>query len=195
MRSHLQHFSGQTGTEECEKSAWQAEGLWYWLCNMFSLSKWNEPVSEDPISSPHTGTKWETGDATVHWRHVAVNDLCYGINVPLALDRSVLAAVMFSSPVWSTESSYQDLFSQYLPRMLSRMEKHRSYPACKVGWPFQCTHSARKFLTKHKPGTIPSRKSTHYSNDPVCSWGIWEPQMFTFPHSIASALENCPGLV
>lgn len=35
----------------------------------------------------------------------------------------------------------------------------------------------------------------HVSNEPVCSWGTWEFQMFTFPHNTASALENCPALV
>lgn len=68
-------------------------------------------------------------------------------------------------------------------------------PSFKGRSPFQCTHSPRKFLTKHKPGTIPSRKSACFSTEPVCSWGTWEFQMCTFPPSTASALENCPGLV
>lgn len=84
------------------------------MCNVFSLSKWNEPVSENPIFLHHTGTQWESRDATVHWRYIAVNYLCYRINMPPALDTSVLGSrVTLACPLWSTESSYSNFSAMF----------------------------------------------------------------------------------
>lgn len=114
------------------KSCCDKQGLRYWLCNVFFLSKWNKYVSENPIFLHRTGTQWESQDATVHWRYTAVNDLCYRINIPPALGRSALGSrVMLACPLWSTEelilrpfqpifasNTFQDDGAQILPQLL-----------------------------------------------------------------------------
>lgn len=104
----------------------------------FPCQNGKKPSQRNLISLHHTGTQWEPRDATVHWRYAAMSDLCYSVNMPPALDRSLLGSrVMLSC---GAQRAHTETFSANIClRYFSGWRSSDLIPSFKVGSPYQCT--------------------------------------------------------